>query len=97
MIDSQRTWYYSVTRPCFFVNGEVNRHNVRYWSQLNPPLLDPSKKQGCQKIMVLCGLWKAHVLGPFFFEENVTGETYLNMLKNQLMPQLDALSEGIPD
>ena len=45
----------------------------------------------------LCGLWKAHVLGPFFFEENVTGETYLNMLKNQLIPQLDALGEGLFD
>ena len=27
----------------FYVNGEVNRHNVRYWSQVNLHLFDPSK------------------------------------------------------
>ena len=81
----------------FYVNGEVNRHNVRYWSQVNPHVISPSKKQGCQKIMVWCGLWKTHVLGPFFFAENVNSDNYLNMLKNQLMPQLDALGEGLPD
>ena len=81
----------------FYVNGEVNRHNVRYWSQSNPRWFDPSKQQGGQKVMVWCGLWKAHVLGPFFFEEHVTGESYLNMLTDQLMPQLDGFGEGLPD
>ena len=32
----------------------------------------------------------------FHFGENVTGETYLNTLKNQLN-QIDALDEGLPD
>ena len=50
----------------FYVNGEVNRHNLRYWSQDNPHWMDPSKQQGSQKVMVWCGLWKAHVLGPSF-------------------------------
>ena len=44
-----------------------------------------------------CGLWKAHVLGPFFFDEHVTGETYLIMLRDKLMPQIEHLGEGLPD
>ena len=55
-----------------------------YWSQGNPHWMDPSKQQGSQKVMVWCGLWKAHVLGSFFFDEHVTGETYLNMLRHKL-------------
>ncbi len=81
----------------FYVNGEVNRQNLRYWSPDNPHWMDPSKQQGCQKMMVWCGLWKAHVLGPFFFDEHVTGETYLNMLRDKLMPQIERLDEGLPD
>jgi hypothetical protein len=40
----------------FYVNGEVNRQNVRYWSQNNPRWMDPSKQQGAERIMVWCGL-----------------------------------------
>jgi transposase len=81
----------------FYVNGEVNRQNVRYWSQNNPHWVDHSKQQGAQKIMVWCGLWKAHVLGPFFFDNHVTGATYLTMLRDQVMPQLERLDEGLPE
>lgn len=81
----------------FYVNGEVNRQNVRYWSQQNPHFVDYSKQQGVHKVMVWCGLWKSHVLGPFFFEDHVNGDTYLAMLKDKLMPQLESLGEGIPE
>ena len=37
------------------------------------------------------------VLGPFFFEDHVNGDTYLAMLKDQLMPQLESLGEGLPE
>ena len=36
----------------FYVNGEVNRQNLRYWSQDNQHWIDPSKQQGSQKVMV---------------------------------------------
>lgn len=83
-------------KALFYVNGEVNRQNVRYWSQNDPHWGAHSKKQGAQRIMVWCGLWKAHVLGPFFFDDHVTGETYLTMLRDQLMPQLERLCKGFP-
>ena len=56
-----------------------------------------NSKEARRSWYLWCGLWKAHVLGPFFFEEHVTGDTYFNMLTNQLMPQLDGLAEGLPD
>lgn len=32
--------------------------------------------KGTQQNIVWCGLWKAHVLGPFFFDGNIIGGTY---------------------
>ena len=36
----------------FFVNGEVNRHNMRYWSQQNPNWFDGIKAQGLDKVKI---------------------------------------------
>ena len=36
----------------FYVNGKVNRHNSRYWSQSNPRWFGRSKQQVGQKVMV---------------------------------------------
>jgi hypothetical protein len=35
-----------------FINGEVNRQNVRYWSDTNPHWMNPSKMQGAGKVLV---------------------------------------------
>ena len=32
-----------------------------------------------------------------FFDEHVTGETYLNVLRDKLMPQIECLGEELPD
>ena len=76
----------------FHLNGEVNRHNCRYWSAENPrfvstvPLHSP-------KVVVWCGVWSGGLFGPFFFEGNVTGVSYLSMLTDWLLPQLRNLEE----
>ena len=44
--------------------------------------------------MKQCG--RSHVLGPFFFNETVTGEMYLKILQNDLMPGLEHIGEGKP-
>ena len=83
----------------FNVSGEVNRQNCQYYSQDNPHfMLDSkvSKEHNGPKIMVWCGLWRDHVLGPFFFNQTLTGERYLNMLQNDLIPQFDLLGDGRP-
>jgi len=72
----------------FYMNGEVNRQNLRYWSDVNPHWTSPSRMQGAQKLMVWCGIWDTRILGPVFIEGNLTGEKYLNLLKEEVMPSL---------
>lgn len=73
----------------FYVKGEVNRHNLRYWCDENPHWFDDMKQQGGDRIMVWCGLWKDKIFGPYFFDGNVTSEIYLTMLRDSLIPDLD--------
>ena len=35
-----------------YINGEVNRQNLRYLRDVNPQWMDASKMQGAQKLMV---------------------------------------------
>ena len=42
------------------------------------------------KVNVFCAISKNHVHSPFFFEGNVTGDVYLQMLQNWLMDELTA-------
>jgi hypothetical protein len=39
-----------------YVNGEVNKQNMRYWSQDNPHWISPTKQQGAAKVMVWYGM-----------------------------------------
>jgi transposase len=71
----------------FSIHGSVNTHNFRYWSQANPcwfheqPLHSP-------RITVWAGIGCHGVVGPFFFEENVNGTNYLEMLTLKLLPTI---------
>ena len=46
--------------------------------------------------MVWCGIWRNFVIGPFFFDSTVTGQSYLNMLNDFMIPQLQSLGIGLP-
>jgi hypothetical protein len=72
----------------FHLNGAVNKHNFRYWSQTNPgwvseePLHSP-------KCTVWAAIWEGGTIGPFFFNETVNGERYLEMLQIEFLPELE--------
>ena len=51
----------------FYVTGEVNKQNLRYWSPDNPTWTDPCKMVGAGKIMVWVGIWGTRIIGPFFY------------------------------
>ena len=36
-----------------------------------------------------------HALGPFFFDEHMMDETYLNILRDKLMPQIKCLDKEL--
>ncbi len=76
----------------FKLNGLVNRHNsvsydtvnphIHYETQLNQP-----------GVLVWAGMSSFGMLGPYFFDRNCSGETYLHMLQNCLVPGLEVTYE----
>ena len=74
-----------------YLNGEVNKQNLRYWSKENPHWFTAIKERGAKKIMAWVAVWEGHIFGPFFFDTSVTAENYLTMLGNELMPELDGI------
>jgi hypothetical protein len=71
----------------FKLNGTINRHNCCYWASTNPHIQIPVS-QFAAGVMVWCGLTSAGIIGPYFFDDNVTGGKYLAMLKTFLWPKI---------
>lgn len=78
----------------FHLSGKVNRHNVRIWGTEHPHTIVEYERDS-PKVNVFCAISRHKVYGPFFFaERTVTGHTYLDMLTEWLMPQLE---EDLPN
>lgn len=72
----------------FHISGRVNRHNCRIWGDENPHELYEHERDS-PKVSVWCGMSRNRIYGPFFFDERtVNGVSYLNMLRNFFVPQL---------
>lgn len=54
---------------------------------MNPHLVI-EQELNVPRVAVWGGIWSNGVIGPFFFDGNVTGEKYLEMLENVILPQL---------
>jgi hypothetical protein len=82
----------------FYLNGEVNRQDFRYWSDENPhwyaeePLHSP-------KVTVWVGIGWNGIVGPFFWERDpafprergINARWYQAMLENLAIPALRQL------
>lgn len=75
----------------FHLNGLVNKQNFRYWSDENPHWSIEHRTQFPQKINVWAGIVDNRILGPYFFEDNLTGNVYLDFLRDELIPALAVL------
>ena len=65
----------------FHLNGLVNRHNVRYWSDTNPHVTIETVMKS-PKLNVSCALSKNQLVGAYFFEDDtVNGNNYLSMFQ----------------
>lgn len=73
----------------FSNNGSVNKHNCHYYAQVNPRWMVAAHFQRVYTVNVWCGILGDHVIGPHFFEGNLTGEIYLDFLVNILPTILD--------
>jgi hypothetical protein len=72
----------------FHISCHVNRHNCRIWVKENPHELYEHERDS-PKVSVWYGMTENRIYGPFFFDERtVNGATYLNMVQNPLVPQL---------
>ena len=78
------------------MNGEVNSHNVRqYASRGVPPNFNYERRDERSKITVWMGICgNGALLGPFFFARNVNGNAYLEVLNDNIIPQLIELLDN---
>lgn len=76
----------------FQLNGEVNRHNCRYWSEENPHWLREHHTQYKQKLNVWAGIFRDQIIGPFFIDGNLDGPKYLELLQEQIVPAIQEIA-----
>ena len=77
----------------FKINGQMNRHNCVYYSTENPNLCF-EKSVNSPGVTVWAAICSTHVIGPYFFEATVTGESYLKMLNDFAFPRIAPLMEN---
>lgn len=68
----------------FRSNGEVNRHNMRYWAFENPHWMREVDNQRYWTLNTWCGIIGDKIVGPFFFEGHLDGVIYNNFLIGHL-------------
>lgn len=70
----------------FHLNGYVNRQNYRIWGSENPHLT-LEKQAHPVRVTVWCAISAQGIIGPFFFDETVNADRYLEMLKKCFIPE----------
>ena len=71
----------------FKLNGHLNRHNCIYWATENPQVI-LENEVNLPGLTVWCGIHSGGIVGPYFYEGTVTSESYLEMLRGWLWPQI---------
>ncbi|KAJ8936038.1 hypothetical protein NQ318_015444 [Aromia moschata] len=82
----------------FTLHGYVNHQNCRYWLRENHHWMRELHTQNPEKVNVWAGLIGKNIIGPFFIDGNLNGETYLALLQNNVVPTMANLypAEGNP-
>lgn len=70
-----------------------NRKNMHYWSSQNKKSVFEVNRQGRRSVKVWCAIWRSRILGPIFYQQNLTSVRYLNLLRNEILP---LISNNIP-
>ena len=73
----------------FHISGKVNVHNVHIWGT-EQPHAQIEHQRDSPKVIVFSAVSREKLHGPFFFTEaTVTGDSFLDMLENWFLPQLN--------
>jgi len=79
----------SCDEATFHISGKVNVHNVCIWGT-EQPHTQIQHQRDSPKVNVFFAVSCKKVHGPFFFTEaTVTGDSFLDILENWLLPQLN--------
>uniref|UniRef100_A0A1B6KCB5 DUF4817 domain-containing protein n=1 Tax=Graphocephala atropunctata TaxID=36148 RepID=A0A1B6KCB5_9HEMI len=70
----------------FMWNGHVNRHNCRYWDNVNPHWMSECHTQHPPKLNVWAAIVRNSIIGPFFIDVNFNAK-YKDMLQNEIALQ----------
>lgn len=76
----------------FHNNGSFNRHNFHYYLDSNPHQFRIINNQHRWSVNVWGGVMGRYVIGPYFFDGNSSGITFLDFLENEF----PLLLEDIP-
>lgn len=75
----------------FTNHGQVNRHNMHYWSAENPRWIRQVERQYPWSVNVWAGIIGEHIIGLFYFDATLNGERYHRFLRDDLPLLLDEL------
>lgn len=76
----------------FTNHGQVNCHNMHYWSVDNPRWLREVDKQRPWSVNVWCGLLHNKIIGPYFIDGTLNSHKYERILKDVLPELLEDIS-----
>lgn len=79
----------------FTRDGINNTRNSHRWSDENPHATVETNFQHRFSVNVWCGIVDNYLIGPFIFENNLSGENYLLFLQNDLQALLDDIPLNI--
>lgn len=58
----------------FCNNGVMNRKNNHFWAAKNPHWMNETRHQLRWSINVWCGILNRKIIGPYFYNGNLTGK-----------------------
>jgi len=71
----------------FYLHDVISVNNVYFWRDTNDQIIF-EKPLYSPKVTVWCGFSNRFILEPYFFEGNVTADSYCSMIRNHVIPSL---------
>lgn len=82
-LDPKKTWF--TDEAHFWLSGYVNKQNYRFWGKSKPEVFRTKRTQRI-RVTAWIAISAIGVIGPFYFEDNVNGQSYKTMLEEQFLP-----------
>jgi hypothetical protein len=73
----------------FKLNGHVSQHNCVYYATENPHIVI-AQEMNVPGVIVWAGIWSGGIIGPFFFRDTVTAQSYLEKLNDEIVPTIES-------